>query len=84
MPLLCESECFKMNSGQRFLLYSDGLIEVQGAELQLFGIERLSLAFAKTIELSGQGLNNSILNQSESFAVNGFNDDVLLISVMIK
>jgi sigma-B regulation protein RsbU (phosphoserine phosphatase) len=84
MPILCGSEQVQLNAGHRFLLYSDGLIEVQGSEQQLFGTERLSLALRKHEKLSGQALNNAILEQAEAFASNGFEDDVLLMSVVIK
>ncbi len=84
MPLLCGSERLRLNAGDRFLLYSDGLIEVEDAEGQAFGTERLSGTLIAHRNLSGQVLNNAILMQAESYADNGFNDDVLLMSITIK
>ena len=84
MPLLCGSERIPLNSGDRFLLYSDGLIEVENNKQEIWGVERLSNAMVTHRNLSGQALNAAILEQAESFACAGFNDDVLLMSIIIK
>ena len=84
MPLLCGAECLQLNGGDRFLLYSDGLIEVEDAELQAFGTEGLSNALMTHQNLGGQELNKAILTQAESYADEGFKDDVLLVSIAIK
>ncbi|PLX86779.1 MAG: hypothetical protein C0618_08570 [Desulfuromonas sp.] len=83
MPLECGVERIPLSSGQRFLLYSDGLIEAEGAGHELFGVERLVLTLTKYKNLKGQELNSAVLDRAEAFTVNGFNDDVLLISVAI-
>ena len=84
MPLLCDSERLQLNTGDHFLLYSDGLIEVENADSQAFGMEGLSSALISHRKHSGQGLNEAILRQAESYADGGFKDDVLLMSIMIK
>lgn len=84
MPLACSSETVKLCPGSRFLLFSDGLIEVEGADQQFYGLERLSETFMQHRMLIGQDLNGAILRGAEEFASNGFNDDVLLISIAIK
>lgn len=84
MPLSCDSKSVALSSGQRFLLYSYGLIEAEGAGQELFGIESLSLAFAKSGGDEGQKLNTNIFDQVINFSEDGFNDDVLLISIVIK
>ena len=84
MPLLCGSECLQLNAGDRFLLYSDGLIEVEDAKLQPFGMEGLSSALITQQSLSGQELNKALLIQAESHADETFKDDVLLVSIALK
>jgi serine phosphatase RsbU (regulator of sigma subunit) len=84
MPLLCGSECLRLNTGDHFLLYSDGLIEVEDAEAQAFGTEKLSSTLIAHRNLSGQVLNKAILMQVESYADDGFKDDVLLMSITLK
>ena len=84
MPLLCDSENLQMNGGDRFLLYSDGLIEVEDAKLQPFGMEGLSSALITHQNLSGQELNQTLLLQAESYADGKFKDDVLLVSITLK
>ena len=84
MPLLCGSERIQLNSGDLFLLYSDGLIEAEDAKANAFGVERLSGSLVAYRRLHGQGLNAAILQQAESYAQDGFTDDVLLMSIAIK
>ena len=84
MPLLCGSDRLQLNSGDHFLIYSDGLIEVEDADGQAFGIEKLSSTLMTHRNLSGEKLNKAILTQAESYAGDGFKDDVLLISMTIK
>ena len=84
MPLACGSEQAQLNSGDRILLYSDGLIEVEDAAQQSFGVVRLAETLAEARELCGQSLNQAILKQARCFAADGFQDDVLLLSVALK
>ena len=84
MLLNCDSESIKMVSGQKFLLYSDGLIEAENADQEQFGVDNLSSMFEKYKRLEGQELNEVILSGTESFAEKGFSDDVLLISITLK
>ncbi|WP_020674648.1 PP2C family protein-serine/threonine phosphatase [Geopsychrobacter electrodiphilus] len=84
MPLLCGSERLPLKTGDRFLIYSDGLIEVEDVAGQAFGIERLSRSFIAHRHLSGQALNQAILSEAESYAGFGFQDDVLLMSITLK
>lgn len=84
MPLRCGSERLRLNSGDRFLLYSDGLIEVEDAKARAFGTEGLTSALLAQRTLSGQALNKAILGQAEAYANNGFEDDVLLMSITLK
>lgn len=84
MPLLCGTERLRLNAGDRFLLYSDGLIEVEDADARAFGMEGLSSALITHRNLSGQVLNKALLRQAESYAHGGFKDDVLLMSITLK
>ena len=84
MPLLCGSEHLQLNSGDRFLLYSDGLVEVENADGEALGMEGLSTLLMAHRDLIGQELNKTILTQAESYAGDGFNDDVLLMSITLK
>ena len=84
MPVVCGSERLRLNAGDHFLLYSDGLIEVEDADEQVFGVEGLSRSLIAHRNLSGKVLNRAILEQAESHAGDGFKDDVLLMSITIK
>lgn len=84
MPLVCDSERLRLNAGDRFLLYSDGLIEVEDADARAFGMEGLASALILHRNLSGQRLNRALLMQADSYADDGFKDDVLLMSITIK
>ncbi len=84
MPVVCDSESLRLNAGDHFLLYSDGLIEVEDIDVQALGMEGLSSTLITHRNLSGQALNRAILGQAESYAADGFNDDVLLMSITVK
>lgn len=84
MPVMCGSDDVQLNSGDRFLLYSDGLIEAENARARAFGMDGLASAFIKYGDLAGQDLNRSIIREAELFADDGFGDDVLLISISIN
>ena len=84
LPLPCGSTQLRLNAGDRFLLYSDGLIEVEDAHAQAFGTKRLSSTLIANRNLTGQALNKVILMQAEAHAADGFKDDVLLISITLK
>ena len=84
MPVVCSSVRQRLNTGDHFLLYSDGLIEVEDADAQAFGTEGLSSTLIAHRNLSGQMLNRAILGQAESYAAEGFKDDVLLMSITLK
>ena len=84
IPLLCGAERLQLNTGDRFLLYSDGLIEVESTERQAFGTEGLSSTLITHQNLSGQKLNAAILTQAKHYADEGFKDDVLLVSITLK
>src|SRR6056297_3343797 len=84
MPLDCCDNTIFLRPGDRFLLYTDGLIEVEGAEQELFGTERLASVLTDHHHLSGQKLNGAVIDQTADFAADGFNDDVLLLSMTLK
>jgi len=84
MPLNCDSTKVPLKSGDRILLYSDGLIEVENAEQKAFGISRLADSVSANQKLSGQSLNQGILEGARSFSEEGFQDDVLLLSIALK
>ncbi len=84
MPVVCGSEYLRLSAGDRFLIYSDGLIEVDNVAGRAFGVEGLSGSFRAQRNLSGQALNKAILQQAESYAAEGFKDDVLLMSISLK
>ena len=84
MPLLCDSEQANIHSGERFLIYSDGLIEAENVADELYGVERLKQSLAAHGNLEGQPLNQAILDDAEAFAGSGFKDDVLLMSVSVR
>ncbi len=84
MPLICSSERVRFAPGDRLLLYSDGLVEVENGQRELYGEERLALNLSNNAGLSGQALNRAIIAQAEAFSANGFQDDVLLMSLAIQ
>lgn len=84
MPLICSSEGVEIGPGDRFLLYSDGLMDVENERNEIYGEDRLAANLAASADLDGQELNRAIVEQAEAYSNDGFSDDVLLLSVAVK
>ena len=74
----------KIQSGDRLLLYTDGITEVRNASDQEFGEERLTDALQRSRHLDATGLHAAVLAEVTAFATRGFQDDATLLAVAIK
>jgi phosphoserine phosphatase RsbU/P len=71
-----------LQPGQRVLLFTDGLYEVEGPDGQQFGVPRLLEAAQRKLSLPGNQLLTEIVEEGQEFSSTGdFNDDVCLILV---
>jgi sigma-B regulation protein RsbU (phosphoserine phosphatase) len=67
-------------AGQRLLLFTDGLYEVEGPEGEQFGLARLSESVGRKLKLPAPQLLTELVEEGQEFSTTGdFNDDVCAI-----
>lgn len=75
-----EQESFTLENGDVLLLYTDGLIEAENGQKELFGEERLADLLSEHCHLSPQKLIDFIIDQVRLFSGHqSFQDDVSLV-----
>ena len=74
----------RIASGDRLLLYTDGITEVRDANDEEFGEQRLADALKRSRRLDAPGLHAAVLAEVNAFATRGFQDDATLLAVAIK
>ena len=73
-----------LNSGDRLLLFTDGITEAEGPDGEEFGTEKLA-AFAKTHAAnSAAKINQQLLAQVTEFCGARFQDDATLLVLAVK
>jgi sigma-B regulation protein RsbU (phosphoserine phosphatase) len=78
-----EDSSIKLNSGDRLLLFTDGITEASGSDGLEFGEDNLA-AFAKAHSASSASeLNNRLLAQVTSFCAAQFHDDATLLVIAV-
>jgi sigma-B regulation protein RsbU (phosphoserine phosphatase) len=68
-----------LEPGDRFLLYTDGLVEARNAEGKLLGEDALSAAFLATAGLAPDQAADSIVTTAERWAVSQDDDLTVLV-----
>jgi sigma-B regulation protein RsbU (phosphoserine phosphatase) len=79
-----EEEAFPLSSGDRLVLYTDGLTEVMNSDQQEFGERRLLELCSNNIALSAAELLTAIRKEVVSFCNGNFQDDFTLVVVAVK
>ncbi len=73
-------ESLKVNSGDCFFIYSDGLIETQNDREEFFGREKLFKVLSDTTPSSAQEIGRAVISAVEKFkGENRYRDDISLI-----
>ena len=73
-----------LHSGDRLLLYTDGITEARNADGEEFGEERLSAALARHRHLDAKELHGAVAEDVKRFATAGFEDDATLMAVAVR
>ncbi len=82
---LYNQEVMPVSSGDRLLVYTDGLTEATDTAGELFGIERLSNVLNANADLPLSQLKSAVLEQVRRHSPNGLtHDDVTLIAMEIR
>ena len=75
----------RIEGGDMFLVYTDGLFEVFNAQEEIFGQERLTRAFSRHADKTPADMFDAILTVIKKFSGNGgFQDDVCMVGVEIS
>ncbi len=76
----CEEMRVTFRSGDRLLIYTDGLIEAQNPEREMLGLDRLLEMLSASGELSARELTSRIIGQVIEFKQNDqFRDDCTML-----
>ena len=70
-----------LDAGDRFLLYTDGLIEAANAADDLFGLERLKLAFAAADGLESHAVVDAPVDDLDTWSGQPPADDLTIVLV---
>jgi sigma-B regulation protein RsbU (phosphoserine phosphatase) len=73
-----------LHSGDRLLLYTDGITEARDGDGEEFGEERLSAALARNRHLDAAQLHAAVMDDVTRFATAGFEDDATLLAVAVR
>jgi len=73
-----------LRSGDRLLLYTDGITEARNAAGDEYGEERLAAALGTHRQAIGVALHEAIMDDVRRFAVAGFEDDATLLVVAVR
>jgi phosphoserine phosphatase RsbU/P len=73
-----------LQSGDRLLLYTDGITEARNHDEDEFGIERLTDVLTRNRHLSAAQLHAVVMDEVTRFATAGFHDDATLLAVAVR
>ena len=84
LPVACRSHRRKLHSGDKIILYTDGLIEARNGQGVLYGVERLQAFTAARHELQASAFNEALVNQVLDHCQGQVSDDILVMSITVK
>jgi len=84
LPVPCITHTRKIDAGDKIILCTDGIIEVENGDREMWGLERLIETVENYHQLPSIKLNDMILQSLNEYSNNQFNDDLTLISISIK
>lgn len=84
LPVECEFHRTQISSGDKLILCTDGVIEAENRDMELWGIEPVIDILQNFNDRSSAQLNDLIMHSLYEYSDNKLNDDLTLISVNIK
>ena len=73
-----------LSKGDRIILFTDGLTEIEDDINQEYGKKRLEEFILNNPNLSPKAFNQSLLNEIRNFKEGDFKDDIFLVNIMVK
>ena len=80
----CPGEVKEISSGDRVVLYTDGVIEIKNPEGKWFGTARLEGFVKENTERSADEFNSAFLEHISNFASGHYTDDMLVMCIDVK
>lgn len=84
LPVDCETHKRNINKGDKLVICTDGIIEVENQDKELWGTKPLINILEENHHLTSFQLNDVIMHGLYNYSKNNLNDDVTLISIGIK
>lgn len=82
--VIFEQRATQLEAGDMLLLYTDGIVEAESIDKELFGIDRLGKLLQESTELQPQEIIDRIMNQVRIFTgMRHFNDDITMVVMKI-
>jgi sigma-B regulation protein RsbU (phosphoserine phosphatase) len=80
-----QTKTINAESGDKIVLYTDGIVEARDAGGDEFGVDRIIKNISKNYSMSGEKMLNSITDDLKSFTnIDDMKDDATLIVIDIK
>lgn len=84
-PSPSESETdLPMETGDRIILFTDGVTETEGRDGELFGLERLEKFAAQYATRPPDQFNAALTKDLDSFRVGPISDDMFILTIQVK
>ena len=77
-------EKLKLETGDKIVLYTDGIIETMDSRQEEYGYDRLKEFIVKNHQLSPSAINDLLMKELKSFKYGNFKDDICLMTMEIK
>ncbi|RPI02514.1 MAG: response regulator [Calditrichaeota bacterium] len=73
-----------VESGDRILVYTDGILEAENAERKQFGFEGLKKSFLRHLNKSVDMAGKAIIDEIRQFCTRSLRDDMMMVLVELK
>ena len=84
LPVKCEMHKRNISAGDRIIMSTDGVIEAENSERELWGIESVMNILKENFKEGSRELNNKIMKSLYDYSDNKLNDDLTLMSIYFK
>lgn len=84
LPVSCSTNRLSLDSGDRILLYTDGLVESKNSSNSPLGQQSLGQLMKEYQDLNSVEFNNAVLEYLIDENSHKINDDILLLNILIK
>ncbi len=84
LPVNKVVKTLRLASGDKLIIYTDGLIEARDKQARQFGLRGLSEFVQRHHLLDSEAFNIRLIGDLETFSENHFHDDVLLMTLTVK